>query len=106
MSEPVFEACPLIVLAEYLQMIVPTPVATILSVAFDPNTVTGKPLASLTVDRYGSLVTVTVTLVTGTGGFTALHPLTVSFVTDSVAVPGRAGFAVTLLVMVDFVHLR
>src|SRR5689334_18697815 len=107
MVEPVFEALPLIVLAAKKQLkgfSFVLGAGTILRVALGANTVTGKPLASLTVDLYGSLVAVTVTLTTS--AVFALQAVTVSPVTDSTAVPGFAGFAVTLLVMVDFVHVR
>ena len=99
-SEPVFDALPLIFVAVYLQVRVPTTVVTILSVALGLNTVTGLFLTSPIVVRFGSLVTVTVTLLTRV--VDALQPVTVSPVSDWTAVPGRAGFAVTLLVMVDF----
>src|SRR5215472_940495 len=77
---------------------------TILSTAVGPNTVTGKPLASLIVTLLGSLVTVTVTLCTSV--VFALQPVTVCPVSSITAVPGWGGFAVTLAVKVDLVHLR
>src|SRR5215469_2104948 len=63
---------------------------------FDPATVTGSPLASLTVARYGRLIAVRLFSVTP---LTILGHLPIDhLVTDSVALPGRDGFAVTLSV--------
>src|SRR5258708_8358571 len=98
---PRFADNPEICLAVYVQLKVAVPNISLI-VALGPNTVTGLPLASLIVVRSGCL---TVRLSTFTPPIVIVQPPKVCAVSDRTALPGRAGLAVTLLVMVDLVHL-
>jgi hypothetical protein len=100
-TDPMFEALPLIFLAVYVQLKVEVPTFSLI-VALGPNTVTGLPRASLIVVRAGTL---TVRLSTLTPLNVILQPAKVCAASDVTAVPGRPGFAVTLVVNVDLVHL-
>jgi hypothetical protein len=68
------------------------------------TTITGKPVASLTVVLYGSSRDVRLSTLL-TPRIEGVHPAKVSTVTDTTAVPGRGEFAVTLPVTADILHL-
>jgi len=106
---PVFEALPEMLFAVYVHVTVPSTVFSTIVVlsGFEelvPLTFTGEPLESAIVTLLGRLPSVTL-LMPVTPVTLLVQLLKLCAVRDSFAVPGLAGFEVTLALKLDLAHL-